>query len=78
MNERGRRLDECLDILDAFWTTNPVEYHGRFWTIPATYADLKPVTPGSARPARQPAASGPTGKPPRTPPSAPPRWLPGR
>jgi alkanesulfonate monooxygenase SsuD/methylene tetrahydromethanopterin reductase-like flavin-dependent oxidoreductase (luciferase family) len=43
MNERGRRLDECLDILDAFWTTNPVEYHGRFWTIPATYADLKPV-----------------------------------
>lgn len=43
MDERGRYLDECLDILEAFWTTNPVEYHGRFWTIPATYADLKPA-----------------------------------
>ncbi|MFD1049997.1 LLM class flavin-dependent oxidoreductase, partial [Kibdelosporangium lantanae] len=43
MNQRGRRLDECLDILDAYWTQNPVEYTGKYWTIPATHVDLKPV-----------------------------------
>ncbi|MFF3748949.1 TIGR03619 family F420-dependent LLM class oxidoreductase [Streptomyces sp. NPDC002018] len=43
MVERGARLDECLDALDAYWSQNPVEYRGRHWTVPATYADLKPV-----------------------------------
>lgn len=43
MEQRGARLDECLDALDAYWSDNPVEYHGTHWTIPATYADLKPV-----------------------------------
>jgi probable F420-dependent oxidoreductase len=41
--ERGARLDECLDALDALWTTNPAEYHGRHWTVPATHVDLKPA-----------------------------------
>lgn len=41
--QRGARLDECLDALDAYWSDNPVEYHGTHWTVPATYAELKPV-----------------------------------
>jgi len=41
--ERGRRLDECLDALAAFWRTNPVEHKGTFWTTAASYVDIKPV-----------------------------------
>jgi probable F420-dependent oxidoreductase len=41
--ERGERLDECLDILQTLWTSNPAEHHGKHWDIAATYADLKPV-----------------------------------
>lgn len=44
MAERGRRLDEILDALTAWWTTNPVEYRGEHWTVPASYIDLKPAT----------------------------------
>jgi probable F420-dependent oxidoreductase len=43
MAERGARLDECLDALEALWATNPAEYHGKHWSVPATRADLKPV-----------------------------------
>jgi len=43
MTQRGRRLNECLDILDRYWTQNPVEYTGEYWTIPATHVALKPV-----------------------------------
>jgi probable F420-dependent oxidoreductase len=43
MHERGARLDECLDALDALWTTNPAEYHGQHWTVPATHVDVKPA-----------------------------------
>ncbi|AWS48975.1 TIGR03619 family F420-dependent LLM class oxidoreductase [Streptosporangium sp. 'caverna'] len=43
MAQRGARLDECLDALEAYWSDNPVEYHGAYWTIPATYTDLKPA-----------------------------------
>jgi len=43
MTERGARLDECLDALEALWTNDPAEYHGRHWSVPATHAELKPV-----------------------------------
>lgn len=43
MKQRGARLDECLDILDALWTKNPAEYHGRHFDIDQAHADLKPV-----------------------------------
>jgi len=43
MAERGRRLDECLDVLTAWWTQNPVEYRGAHWTVPASHIDLKPA-----------------------------------
>ena len=41
--ERGPRLDECLDALAAFWSTNPVHHKGTFWTTAASYVDIKPV-----------------------------------
>ena len=41
--ERGPRLDECLDALAAFWSTNPVEHKGSFSTTAASYVDIKPV-----------------------------------
>ncbi|AGP54829.1 TIGR03619 family F420-dependent LLM class oxidoreductase [Streptomyces rapamycinicus] len=44
MAERGRRLDECLDALDAWWTRNPVEYRGDHWAVPASHVDLKPAS----------------------------------
>jgi probable F420-dependent oxidoreductase len=43
MSERGARLDECLDALEALWTTDPAEYHGEYWSVPATHANLKPA-----------------------------------
>jgi probable F420-dependent oxidoreductase len=43
MTERGERMDEFLDVLEALWTQNPAEHHGKHWDIAATYADLKPV-----------------------------------
>ncbi|MET7760892.1 TIGR03619 family F420-dependent LLM class oxidoreductase [Streptomyces sp. NPDC005393] len=44
MAERGRRLDESIDALTAWWTENPVEYRGRHWTVPAGHVDLKPAS----------------------------------
>ena len=43
MQQRGQRLDECLDALDALWTDNPAEYRGEHWSVPATYTDIKPA-----------------------------------
>ncbi|MET7995217.1 TIGR03619 family F420-dependent LLM class oxidoreductase [Amycolatopsis sp. NPDC005232] len=43
MTERGARLDECLDALEALWTTDPAEYRGRHWTVPETHDSFKPV-----------------------------------
>lgn len=44
MSERGRRLDECLDVLDAFWNEQqPYVHSGRHWRIPASVNDLRPL-----------------------------------
>jgi len=43
MSERGARLEETLDILDALWTAGPVSHQGAFWEIPEIHADLRPV-----------------------------------
>jgi probable F420-dependent oxidoreductase len=43
LSQRGARLDECLDVLRAYWDTNPVEHKGRFWATRASYVDVKPV-----------------------------------
>jgi probable F420-dependent oxidoreductase len=36
--ERGPHTDEALHVLKAIWTTDPVEFHGRYYQIPP--ADL--------------------------------------
>ncbi|GAB2456042.1 TIGR03619 family F420-dependent LLM class oxidoreductase [Streptomyces incanus] len=42
--ERGARLDECLDVLEAVWTTEPVAQHdGRHYAFPAAHIGPKPV-----------------------------------
>ncbi|MPY51081.1 TIGR03619 family F420-dependent LLM class oxidoreductase [Streptomyces acidicola] len=42
--ERGARLDECLDVLEAVWTTEPVAQHdGRYYAFPAAHIGPKPV-----------------------------------
>lgn len=44
--ERGRRLDDLLTFLHAWWTTNPVEHSSPYLHLPPTRVDLRPVRPG--------------------------------
>jgi probable F420-dependent oxidoreductase len=39
----GRRADEFLDVLKAIWTTDPVEFHGRYFQVPRSIIQPKPV-----------------------------------
>ena len=43
MRGRGRRAEEALQILDAIWQDNPVEFEGRYFRVPESFFDLKPV-----------------------------------
>ena len=43
MNDRGRRAEEALKLIQAIWTENPVEFRGRYCRLPKSYVDLKPV-----------------------------------
>jgi probable F420-dependent oxidoreductase len=43
--ERGARLEEIIAVLRTMWTTDPVEYEGRFWQIPPSRLGLRPVQP---------------------------------
>ena len=43
MKQRGARADEFLQVLKAIWTTNPVEFHGKFFQIAKSYIYPKPV-----------------------------------
>ncbi len=43
MKQRGAKADEFLQVLQAVWTQNPVEFRGRFYSVPKSYIDLKPV-----------------------------------
>ena len=42
MGERGDRLDECLDVLRAWWHDDPVRVQGRFATIAPAHVAVKP------------------------------------
>ncbi len=42
MSQRGARLDECLDAVFAWWSDNPVEYSGQYWSVPSAHVDIKP------------------------------------
>jgi probable F420-dependent oxidoreductase len=41
--ERGRRADEFLQLLKAIWTTDPVEFHGKYYQLPRSFIGPKPV-----------------------------------
>jgi len=41
--ERGKRADEALQVLKAIWTTDPVEFHGRYYRIPRSFIGPKPI-----------------------------------
>ena len=41
--ERGARADEFLQVLKAIWTTDPVEFHGKFFHLPKSIIQPKPV-----------------------------------
>jgi probable F420-dependent oxidoreductase len=43
ITKRGALADEFLPLLKAIWTTNPVEFHGKFFNLPKSYIDAKPV-----------------------------------
>lgn len=56
--QRGARLEETLDALEAIWTTDPAGYRGRFVTVPEHRSALAtvqrprpPIWLGSFRPA---------------------------
>ncbi|MDP8973900.1 MAG: TIGR03619 family F420-dependent LLM class oxidoreductase [Actinomycetota bacterium] len=43
MGDRGRRAEEALQVIKAIWRDNPVEFEGRYFRVPESYFDLKPV-----------------------------------
>ena len=43
MRDRGRRVDEALEVLKAIWTTDPVEFDGSYFKIPRSVIRPKPV-----------------------------------
>ena len=43
MKERGARADEFLQVLKAIWTSDPVEFEGKFYHLPKSYLSRKPV-----------------------------------
>jgi probable F420-dependent oxidoreductase len=43
MSERGKRLDDLLDLLDTWWTKDIVSHEGVGYTIPESHVALKPV-----------------------------------
>ena len=44
-HNRGKRLDEMLDIISLLWSGNPVEYTGRFYSFPKVRFSPSPETP---------------------------------
>lgn len=43
MKERGARADEFLSVLKIIWTTDPAEFHGKYFQLPKSYISPKPV-----------------------------------
>jgi probable F420-dependent oxidoreductase len=43
LKERGARADEFLQILKAIWTTDPVEFHGKYFNVAKSHIGAKPV-----------------------------------
>ncbi|MEV6828260.1 TIGR03619 family F420-dependent LLM class oxidoreductase [Amycolatopsis sp. NPDC051102] len=43
MGERGKRLDDLLDLLETWWTEDIVSHEGVGYTIPESHVGLKPA-----------------------------------
>jgi probable F420-dependent oxidoreductase len=60
--DRGRRMDEMLEIIRAFWTRDEVEFHGEFFDFAPAGVAPRPPAPvpiwvgGKSRPALERAA----------------------
>ena len=46
MKRRGAGFGEYIDVLRAIWGPDPVEFHGRFYEIPPSQINPKPVQAG--------------------------------
>ena len=46
MKRRGAGFGEYIEALRACWGPDPVEFHGRFYEIPPSQINPKPVQPG--------------------------------
>ncbi|MGH2584367.1 MAG: LLM class flavin-dependent oxidoreductase, partial [Dehalococcoidia bacterium] len=44
--ERGRRLDEAIELIRLYWTEPSVTFHGRYYQAEAMAMDPKPVQAG--------------------------------
>jgi probable F420-dependent oxidoreductase len=44
--ERGRRMDECIELLRLYWREPSVTFHGRYYRSEAMAMEPKPVQPG--------------------------------
>jgi probable F420-dependent oxidoreductase len=42
-HERGKRADELIQALKKIWTTDPVEFQGKYYRIPKSLIGPKPV-----------------------------------
>ena len=45
VRDRGRRMDEMLEVMRAFWTRDTVEYHGRWFDFEAAGIAPRPRRP---------------------------------
>lgn len=43
IGQRGALADEFLQVLKAIWTTDPVEFQGKFYRVPRSHIQPKPV-----------------------------------
>jgi alkanesulfonate monooxygenase SsuD/methylene tetrahydromethanopterin reductase-like flavin-dependent oxidoreductase (luciferase family) len=43
MKTRGKRADEFIGVLRAIWTTDPSEFHGKYFQLPKSIIQPKPV-----------------------------------
>lgn len=43
IKNRGAMADEFLQVLKAIWTTDPAEFHGKFYQLPKSHILPKPV-----------------------------------
>jgi alkanesulfonate monooxygenase SsuD/methylene tetrahydromethanopterin reductase-like flavin-dependent oxidoreductase (luciferase family) len=41
--DRGKRADEAIEMLKKIWTSDPVEFHGKYYRIAESFIGPKPV-----------------------------------